>query len=342
MSGALEGRIALVTGGGSGIGEGIVRRFAEEGARVVLADRGSGQTVATSVGGLHVATDVSDRRQIEAAVEATVASFGGIDILVNNAWSGGSLSRVETKTDKRLARAMVVGYYGPFWAMRAAFTHMKRRGYGRVINMCSLNGVNAHMGTLEYNAAKEALRTLTRTAAREWAMTGVTVNAVCPVAKTSAFLQAVRDHPELEAAADKANPMGRIGDPYDDIAPVVVFLAGEAAATSRVTRCSSMAAATSTACRGRRISTESEAGKPRFRAGLGNARSRPARPISPDETDPVRSPVLPRNDHPQRAGQQQFLMPARRAVLGPGGFLAADLALDLNGILVEVQQSQPQ
>ena len=102
---------------------------------------------------------------------------------------------------------------------------MKERGWGRVVNMCSLNGVNAHMGTLEYNAAKEALRTLTRTAAREWAPTGVTVNAICPAAKSQAFFRAIGDYPELEAMADAANPMGRMGDPYDDIAPVAVFLA---------------------------------------------------------------------------------------------------------------------
>ncbi len=93
--------------------------------------------------------------------------------------------------------------------------------------MCSLNGVNAHIGSLEYNAAKEALRALTRTAAREWAPTGITVNAICPAAKSKAFLAVVAEHPEIGSMADAANPMGRMGDPYDDIAPVAVFLAGE-------------------------------------------------------------------------------------------------------------------
>ena len=105
---------------------------------------------------------------------------------------------------------------------------MKERGWGRVVNLCSLNGVNAHMGSLEYNGAKEALRALTRTAAREWAPTGVTVNALCPAAKSQAFFRAIGDYPELEAMADAANPMGRTGDPYDDIAPVAVFLASDA------------------------------------------------------------------------------------------------------------------
>ena len=111
--------------------------------------------------------------------------------------------------------------------MNEAHPIMKAAGYGRIINMCSLNGVNAHMGTLEYNTAKEALRTLTRTAAREWAPTGITVNAVCPGAKSAAFDRVMSAHPELIAAADDSNPMGRIGDCDDDIAPVAVFLASE-------------------------------------------------------------------------------------------------------------------
>src|ERR1700749_915294 len=124
------------------------------------------------------------------------------------------MGRVENKTDQQLSDGIAVAYYGPFWAMWAALPHMRTRGWGRVINVCSLNGVNAHMGTLEYNAAKEALRALTRTAAREWAPFGIAVNAICPAAKRAAFVHAM-------------NPRGRIGDPYLDIAPVALFLAGE-------------------------------------------------------------------------------------------------------------------
>lgn len=229
MSGQLEGRVALVTGAGAGIGEGIARRYADEGARVVVAelDEVAGHGVADEVGGLFVACDVSVREQVVAAVEATVAAYGSIDVVVNNAWGGGSIGRVEAKTDEALAHGMAVGYYGPFWAMQAALPHMREKGWGRVVNLVSLNGVNAHMGSLEYNAAKEALRALTRTAAREWAPTGVTVNAIAPAAKSQAFFRALGEYPELEALADAANPMGRMGDPYDDIAPVAVFLASE-------------------------------------------------------------------------------------------------------------------
>ena len=189
----LEGKVALITGGGAGIGEAIARRFAEEGAKVVVAERDTrtGQDVAEAIGGLFVQVDVAVRDQVENAVAQAVSAYGSIDIVVNNAWGGGAMGRVENKTDQQLSDGIAIAYYGPFWAMRAALPHMRDRGWGRVINVCSLNGVNAHMGTLEYNAAKEALRALTRTAAREWTPYGVTVNAICPAAKSAAFLRAL-------------------------------------------------------------------------------------------------------------------------------------------------------
>lgn len=225
----LAGRVAVVTGAGAGIGEGVARRFAHDGARVVVAeiDESSGRKVAEDIGGLFIGTDVTDRSQVHAAVAAALDEYGAIDILVNNAWGGGKLGRVENKTDEELAHGIALAYYGPFWAMRAAFPHMKQRGWGRIINMCSLNGVNAHMGSLEYNAAKEALRTLTRTAAREWAPVGVTVNAICPAAKSKEFLRITSEHPEIEEMANSATPMGRLGDPFNDIAPIAAFLASE-------------------------------------------------------------------------------------------------------------------
>lgn len=229
--GRLDGRIALVTGGADGIGAGVVRRLVEDGARVMSVDIDgeAGERGVSTFGdrAAFCAADVTKRDDVHRMVETTSSRWGGVDILVNNAWGGGSMSRVELKSDETLQHGLDMAFYAAFWAMRACFPHMAAQGWGRVINMCSLNGVNAHMGTLEYNVGKESLRTLTRTAAREWADTGIVVNAVCPAAKSAAFRRVMGQHPELEAAADLSNPMQRIGDPYDDIAPVVSFLASD-------------------------------------------------------------------------------------------------------------------
>lgn len=222
--------MAVITGAGDGIGAGLARRFAEEGATVVVAEFNaeSGAAVAAEIGGDFFAVDVTQRDQVEAMVAHTVSTHGSIDILVNNAWGGSSgFDRVEHKPDRVIDHGFRMGYYSAFWAMRAAFGHMKANGWGRVVNMCSLNGVNAHIGSLEYNSAKEALRALTRTAAREWADTGVVANVICPGAKSAAFRRVSTANPEIVAAADAANPMGRLGDPYADIAPVALFLASE-------------------------------------------------------------------------------------------------------------------
>ncbi|MEQ8842161.1 MAG: SDR family oxidoreductase [Acidimicrobiales bacterium] len=230
--GQLNGRVAVVTGGGDGIGAGIARVFAREGAKVVIGEinERTGAAVAEEIGDAasFIRTNAGDRSDCEAMVQHAVDHFGKLDILVNNAWGGGMISRVEKKTEQLMTGGLDVGFLGPFWTMIAAHAHMAPAGYGRIINMCSLNGVNAHMGTVEYNSSKEALRAATRTAAREWADTGIVANVICPAAKSASFNAVMGEHPELVAAADASNPMGRIGDIETDIAPVAVFLASEA------------------------------------------------------------------------------------------------------------------
>jgi len=231
--GQLDGRVAIVTGGGEGIGASIVRRYASEGARVIVAemDVERGEKIAAELGdsGLFVRTDAAQKADVEAMVAAAVDRFGTLDILVNNAWGGGRLGRIEKKTPELMEHGINLGVMGPFWGMLAAHPIMKAKGYGRIINICSLNGVNAHMGTTEYNVGKEGLRAATRTAAREWADCGIVANIICPAAKSESFKSTMSAHPELVAAADAANPMGRIGDCYDDISPVALFLASEGA-----------------------------------------------------------------------------------------------------------------
>jgi NAD(P)-dependent dehydrogenase (short-subunit alcohol dehydrogenase family) len=231
----LKDRVAIITGAGDGIGHAMARRFAAEGAKVLVAELNE-ETGAAVAGELprefgtearFVRTDVGVKADNHAMVDAALESWGTVDILVNNAWGGGRIGRVEYKTDELMEHGLRVGFLGPFWAMQAAFPTMKAKGYGRIINICSLNGVNAHMGTTEYNTAKEALRTLTRTAAREWAPTGVVANVICPGALTASSRAVFAQHPELKVAAEKSNPMGRLGDPETDIAPVAVFLASE-------------------------------------------------------------------------------------------------------------------
>jgi len=231
----LEGRVAIVTGAGRGIGRGVARRLAGEGAAVVVAelDPESGAVCARELRDefgakvLYLRTDVGRKEDVLAMVERAVAVLGGADVLVNNAWGGGTTERLEKKSDALMEHGFRVGLMSAFWAMQAAFPHMRAKGWGRIVSVCSLNGVNAHMYTAEYNAAKEALRALTRTAAREWARHGICANVICPAAVSVQYEAFRKANPELAARLTEQNPMGRMGDPEQDIAPVVAFLCSD-------------------------------------------------------------------------------------------------------------------
>jgi NAD(P)-dependent dehydrogenase (short-subunit alcohol dehydrogenase family) len=234
MSGRLDGKVAVVTGAGQGIGRGIARRYAREGAAVVVAelDPSTGARTVDQVeqlGGraFFVATDVGDKVQAQGAVQAAIDHFGRVDVLVNNAWGGGSMGRIEWTTNEQMEHGFRVGIMSAFWTMQAAFPHMKAQGGGCIVNLCSLNGVNAHMFSLQYNAAKEAVRTMTRTAAVEWGRHQIRCNVICPAAATESYI-AFRDaNPETAQEMLGENPMGRMGDPENDIGGVALFLATE-------------------------------------------------------------------------------------------------------------------
>ncbi|MEO0031040.1 MAG: hypothetical protein RIS94_798 [Pseudomonadota bacterium] len=232
--GRLAGRAAVITGAADGIGRGIALRFAREGAAVMVADFDAvkGRAVADELRALgaraeFAGCDVSDRSQVIGAVDACVAAFGSVDILVNNAYSGEGPVRIEKKTDERFDAALKMCLFATKWAMERALPHMKARHWGRVINMASLNGVNAHMGSADYNMAKEAVRAYSRTAAREWAGYGICVNVICPAAISAAYRRFQEMAPQVAAATAAANPMGRMGDPESDIGGVALFLASE-------------------------------------------------------------------------------------------------------------------
>ena len=237
--GRLDGRVAIVTGAGAGIGKGIARRLASEGAAVVIAEYNpeAGKTTAAEIENdfgartLALQVDVCDKAQVEGMVRATTEAFGSADILVNNAWArrrgGRAFTSVEAMSDADFEHAFRIGHMAALWAMQAVFPAMRERNWGRIINIASLNGVNAHPYTADYNAAKEALRALTRTAAREWAHHQICCNIICPAAATEAYRAFASAQPDNAAQMLRLNPMGRMGDPEADIGSVALFLASE-------------------------------------------------------------------------------------------------------------------
>lgn len=230
----LEGRTAIVTGGGQGVGQGVARALAEAGAKVLVAQRKveQGEEEAQYLRNTHgvdaffLKTDVTKSHEVEAMVKAAHDRFGRLDILVNNA--GASFPRrLENHSDEELADSFALNYWAVFWAMKAAFPIMKAQNYGRIINMGSLNGVNAHMFTMAYNASKEAMRAMTRTAAVEWGPFGITCNTICPAANSPQAEDYFAANPEMMNAILQQVPAARFGNAEKDIGPAAVFLASE-------------------------------------------------------------------------------------------------------------------
>jgi len=230
-------RVIIVTGGGHGIGRGIVRHLGDAGARVVVAewkpdllDEAVKELEADGVECLGVVTDVQQRGSIEEMVAQTVARFGQVDGLVNNAMTFGTNMPLAELTEAALDISLVSGVKGTLWGMQAVYPHMKRTGYGRIINVGSSAGLIGFKGMGAYGAAKEAIRSLTRTAAREWAVDGIVVNCFCPV---SIGPNTGRRFPESPGGMsvrilDTLRPMEREDDPEHDIGPVVQFLCSQA------------------------------------------------------------------------------------------------------------------
>ena len=223
-------RVAIVTGGASGMGAATVRRLAAGGANVMIVDRNGdlAQTVATEVGGTAIVGDVADSSFCDSAIAAVMERHGGLDILVNAA---GVIVRAsgEDTTDEQWAKIMGVNVSGTFFMCRAALRVMKTSGGGAIVNFGSIWGDLGSAGVAAYCASKGAVHNLTRALAMDHAADGIRVNAVCPGEVNTPMLQSERAEAvtdQLLTAIAATVPMGRLADP-DEIARVVCFLASD-------------------------------------------------------------------------------------------------------------------
>ena len=226
----LEGKVAIVTGAGQGIGRGIALALADAGAVVAILERNR-ETGARTVGeiedrggdALVVTGDVRKRADCDAVVAAAVERFGGVDVLVNNAQQV-PMGPLDACTDDDMYAAWESGALAAFRLMQRCHPSMTERGGGSIVNLASGAGTEGLPGLGAYAVAKEGIRALTKVAMREWGVDGVRVNTVCPWART--------DHwdglsePEQQARV-RHNPLRRIGEP-EEVAAVVVFLASDA------------------------------------------------------------------------------------------------------------------
>ncbi len=233
-SGALAGQVTFVTGGGQGIGLGMATAFAAAGATVVLADLdlARAEAAAADLADTHdspvhaLCCDVGSREEITAAVDATVERFGRLDVLVNNAHDV-RVGPIDGLTSADVEASWRTGVLGCIRGMQVAHPHL--RGGGRIINVVSpvmLKSNPAGFGL--YAACKEAIRTLTRTAAVEWGRDGIRVNAIAPQAASPAWADWSAANPEAAEQIRREVLLGRIGDAVADVGPVAVFLASDA------------------------------------------------------------------------------------------------------------------
>lgn len=242
MSGRLAGKVALITGGCSGIGLGTVELFVAEGAQVVAADlqADKGAALEARFGDKvrFAPCDVTREADIEAAVGLAVSAFGGLDILFNNAGAGGTMGGVEDMTAAEWDRTFALLVRGPMLGMKHAVPVMKARGGGSIINTASIAGLQAGWGPLAYSTAKCAVIHLSKVASAELAPQRIRVNAICPgLIATSIFGAslglpiAVADQMAARVAevAPAMQPIPKAGVP-DDIAQMALFLGSDASA----------------------------------------------------------------------------------------------------------------
>ena len=225
---------AIVTGGASGFGEGIARRFVAEGARVAIADldQAKAKALADELGQACIAvhTDVADGKSVEALFAAVTATFGGVDIIVNNAGMGTTPAALETMDEAKFERLMGVNTRSVFHTARCGVPAMKAARRGAILNIASTGGVSPRPNLAWYNASKGWMIVATRAMAVELAPFNVRVNAINPVAGETPMLATFmgEDTPEVRARFLASIPIGRFSTPAD-IAAAAVYLCSQEA-----------------------------------------------------------------------------------------------------------------
>jgi len=230
ISFGLAGRVCIVTGAAQGIGEACIRRFAREGAQLVIADidDARGTALARELGGLYVHCDVGDKAQVDALVARAMAAHGRIDVLVNNAGIFKSADFLEV-TEADFDAVLRVNLKGSFLVGQAVAREMASAGQGSIVNMSSVNGTLAIPTIASYNVSKGGINQLTRVMALALADQGVRVNAVAPgTIATELAARAVLTSAEAKARIMSRTPMKRLGEPAE-IADTVAYLASDAA-----------------------------------------------------------------------------------------------------------------
>jgi 3-oxoacyl-[acyl-carrier protein] reductase len=215
----LQGKTAIVTGGASGFGAGIVRKFAAEGARVLVVDINSAgaEAMASEVNGLAFAANVADNGSVVALVDFALERMGRVDILVNNAGVTHLPKPMEEVSEDDFDRVFAVNCKSIYLFAQALLPHMKRNGSGNILNVASTAGLSPRPRLNWYNASKGWVITATKAMAVELAPAGIRVNALCPVAGETPLLASFmgEDTPEMRAKFLSTIPLGRFSTPED-------------------------------------------------------------------------------------------------------------------------------
>jgi len=238
MMDRLQGKVAVITGAGSGMGRATALRFAQEGAAVFVADidEGSGPAAVEviSAGGGRaefMQTDVASSEDVRRLLAAAVERFGGLDILFNNAGIVGESARLADQSEENWQRVLGVNLTGVYLGMRHAIPAMLERGGGSIISTASVAGMVGWAGAAAYSASKAAVINLTRTAAIEYARWNIRVNCICPGVIHTPLLEGIYGG-SIAGAEERLlrmQPMPRLGTP-DDIAAMALYLASDESA----------------------------------------------------------------------------------------------------------------